>query len=112
MVSLFPTLPPHSEVKGSLKTLPLGHLVSLGKMWHRCQSLGPCSLVLLVKAEDTLTGRGGVVLIHRGWDVNVDPWVGSQPRFQSPKCFTDMVYYYSVHHGTQMAPGEMEPLPV
>lgn len=32
VVSLFPTLPPHSEVKGSLKTLPLGHLVSLGKM--------------------------------------------------------------------------------
>lgn len=62
--------------------------------------------------EDTLTGRGGMVLIHRGRDVNVDPGVGSQPCFQSPKCFMDMVYHYSVHHGKQMAPGEMEPLPV
>lgn len=67
------------------------------------------NLVLLVKLEGTLTGRGGLVLIHRGRDLNVDPWVGSQPWFQSPKCFMDVVCYYSVHQGKQMAPGDMEP---
>lgn len=69
-------------------------------------------LVSLGKVEATLTGRGGLVLIHRGWDLNVDPWVALQPWFQSPKCFMDVVYYYSVHHGKRLAPGEMEPLPV
>lgn len=60
VVSLFPTLPPHSEVKGSLKSLPLGHLVSPGKTESPCGNLGLGILVLLVKLEDTLTGRGGV----------------------------------------------------
>lgn len=31
---------------------------------------------------------------------------------QSSKCLMKVVYYCSVHHGKQMAPGEMEPLPV
>lgn len=52
------------------------------------------------------------MLNRRGWDLNVDPWVGSQRSFQSHKRLMGVVYYYSVHHGKQMAPGRMEPLPV
>lgn len=56
-------------------------------------------------------GRVGVDL--QGVGLNVDPRVGSQPWLQSPKCLMDdVVYYCSVHHGKQMAPGEMDPLPV
>lgn len=28
------------------------------------------------------------------------------------QCLTDVVCYCSVHHGEQMAPGQMEPLPM
>lgn len=77
---------------GSLKTLPLGHLVSLGKVESWCWSPG---LYL------GISGKSGG-----------HPRVGSQPWLQSPKCLMDVVYYCSVHHGKQMAPGEMDPLPV
>lgn len=55
-------------------------------------------------------GRVGVDLQRVGLECG--PRVGSQSWFQSPKCFMDVVYCCSVHHGKQMAPGEMEPLPV
>lgn len=50
------------------------------------------------KVEDTLTweGRGG--------------WAHSHGFGHPKERLMDVVYYCSVHHGKQMAPGEMEPL--
>lgn len=56
-----PSLPSNSEVTGSLKTLPLGHLVSLGKVSSQSWSVGLGILVFPVKVEDTLTGWVGLV---------------------------------------------------
>lgn len=54
-------------------------------------------------------GRVGVDLQRVGLEWTLG-W--AQSRFHSPKCLMGVVYCCSVHHAKQMAPGEMEPLPV
>lgn len=54
------------EIKDSLKTLPLGHLVSLGKCRVGVAASRTRCFGKLVKVQDPLTGRGGLGLIL-GW---------------------------------------------
>ncbi|CAO2584356.1 hypothetical protein LEMLEM_LOCUS3137 [Lemmus lemmus] len=71
--SLFCELPPLLPLTLRLQvplTLPLGHVVSLGKVESPCWRRGLGILVLLGKVEDTLTWEGRV---------------GSQPWFWSPE---------------------------
>lgn len=59
-------------------------------------------------------GWDGLVLLLERVGIECAPLGGAAAMVPAEvtQCLMDVVCYCSVHHGEQMAPGQMEPLPV
>lgn len=111
-----PAPPPFNslEVIHSLKNIASGNLVSPCKLLQFLLE----SVLLVILEEERLSlprlgGAGRVACWWRGWGLKCAP-LGGPAVMAAAESYESaswtLVCYYSVHHGDQMAPGEMEPL--